>query len=97
MAKALSLRKDRTKGTQRTRKLSTGNVRGMLRKWEGTLREAFLGEWTEGAEPCKVKALSTVLNGGCDMKSSQSLLCSTLCPDTTRCPISGILRRCAGR
>jgi len=36
----------------------------MLRKWEGTLREAFLGEWTEGAEPCKVKALSTVLNGG---------------------------------
>src|ERR1700730_16503749 len=64
MAKALSLRKDRTKGTQRTRKLSTGNVRGMLRKWEGTLREAFLGEWTEGAEPCKVKALSTVLNGG---------------------------------
>ncbi len=64
MAKALSLRKDRTKGTQRTRKLSTGNVRGMLRKWEGTLREASLGEWTEGAEPCKVKALSTVLNGG---------------------------------
>jgi len=34
MAKALSLRKDRTKGTQRTRKLSTGNVRGMLRKWK---------------------------------------------------------------
>jgi hypothetical protein len=33
----------------------------MLRKWEGTLREAFLGEWTEGAEPCKVKALSTVV------------------------------------
>src|SRR5712691_3245532 len=64
MAKALSLRKDRTKGTQRTRKLATGNVRGMLRKWEGTLREASLGEWTEGAEPCKVKALSTVLNGG---------------------------------
>src|SRR6266853_3304901 len=64
MAKALSLRKDRTKGTQRTRKLSTGDVRGMLRKWEGTLREASLGEWTEGAEPCKVKALSTVLNGG---------------------------------
>ena len=34
---------------------------------------------------------------GCDMKSSQSLLCATFGPDTTRCPISGILRRCAGR
>jgi hypothetical protein len=63
MAKALSLRKDRNKGTQRTRKLYTGELQGMLRKWEGTLRDAFLGEWTEGAEPCKVKALSTVLNG----------------------------------
>jgi len=29
------------------------------------------------------------------MKSSQSLLCSPFGPDTTRCPISGILRRCA--
>ena len=97
MAKALSLRKDRTKGTPRTRKLSTGNVRGMRRKWEGTLREAFLGEWTEGAEPCKVKALSTVFNGGCDMKSFQSLLCLTFGYDTTCCSISSILRRCAGR
>ena len=39
----------------------------------------------------------TVLNGGCDMKSFQSLLCLTFGHDTTRCPISGILRRCAGR
>ena len=39
----------------------------------------------------------TVLNGDCDMKSSQSWLGSTCCHDTTRCPISGILRRCAGR
>src|SRR5215469_8874366 len=38
-----------------------------------------------------------VLRRGCDMKSSQSLLCVALCHDTTRCPISGILRRCAGR
>jgi hypothetical protein len=40
---------------------------------------------------------STVMIGDCDMKSPQSLLCSTRCRDTTRCPISGILRRCAGR
>ena len=39
----------------------------------------------------------SVLRRGCDMKSSQSLLCVALCHDTTRCPISGILRRCAGR
>src|SRR6266705_2466059 len=38
-----------------------------------------------------------VLRRGCDMKSSQSLLCLALSHDTTRCPISGILRRCAGR
>ena len=38
-----------------------------------------------------------VLRRGCDMKSSQSLLCVTSRHDTTRCSISGILRRCAGR
>jgi len=48
-------------------------------------------------EPCAAKVARTVLKQSCDMKSSQSLLCSTCCPDTTRCPISGILRRCAGR
>src|SRR5262252_8134284 len=37
-AKAPSRRKDWNKGPQRTRKLSAGNARGMLRKWEGTLR-----------------------------------------------------------
>ncbi len=52
---------------------------------------------TTGVEPDAVKAARPVLNGGCDMKSSQSLLCATFGPDTTRCPISGILRRCAGR
>jgi len=44
-----------------------------------------------------VKAICPVLTGSCDMKSSQSLLCATRRRDTTRCPISGILRRCAGR
>jgi len=48
-------------------------------KREGTLR-VTRGDEIEGAEPYEVKASSTVLNGGCDMKSSQSLLCSTLCP-----------------
>jgi len=62
-------------------------LRGAVRPWRAT----------EGAEPYTMKVVRAVLNGGCDMKSSQSLLCSTLCPDTTRCPISGILRRCAGR
>jgi hypothetical protein len=38
-----------------------------------------------------------VLNGGCDMKTSQSLLCDACNDDTTRCPIRGILRRGAGR
>src|SRR5215471_3622744 len=32
---------------------------------------------------------STVMIGDCDMKSSQSLLCTTFGYDTTRCPISG--------
>jgi len=45
-------------------------------KREGTLR-VTLGDEIEGAEPDAVKASSPVLNGGCDMKSSQSLLCST--------------------
>ena len=72
MAKAPSLREDRNKGTQRTRKLYTENKpRWMLRQWEGTLGEERVmvtqmdtQRPTEGAEPCKVKALSTVLNGG---------------------------------
>ena len=37
MAKAPSLRKARTRGTQRTRKLSTGESTVELAKWEGTL------------------------------------------------------------
>jgi hypothetical protein len=44
-----------------------------------------------------VKAICPVLTGSCDMKTSQSLLCDVCNDDTTRCPISGILRRCAGR
>jgi hypothetical protein len=96
MAKAPSLWKDGTKGTQRTRKLSTGEWTVELEKWEQTLHGC---PWrpTKGAAPCAVKVARTVLNGDCDMKSSQSVLCTTLGYDTTRCPISGILRRCAGR
>jgi len=95
MAKAPSLRKDWTRGTQRTRKLSTGKV---LWSWRnGKERFVRARRETAGAKPYTMKVVRTVFNGGCDMKSSQSLLCTTLCPDTTRCPISGILRRCAGR
>ena len=55
---------------------------------QGNLHVPFLGGWA-GAIPPGYPA--------CDMKSSQSLLCLTFGHDTTRCPISGILRRCAGR
>ena len=64
-AKAPSLRKDRNKGTQRTRKLSTGKALWMLRQWEGTLRGARGSRRRiEGAKPGAVKAASPVLNGG---------------------------------
>jgi hypothetical protein len=96
MAQAPSLRKDWSKGPQRTRKLST--VKAVERgKCAGTLQGVSSWRRTVGAEPGAVKVARRVLNGGCDMKSSQSLLCSTRRRDTTRCPISGILRRCAGR
>src|SRR5215467_12338961 len=69
-----------------------------LEKCEGTLRGVVCPRRrTEGVKPDALKGASPVLNGGCDMKSSQSLLCATRRRDTTRCPISGILRRCAGR
>jgi hypothetical protein len=63
MAKAPSLWKDGTKGTQRTRKLSTGECTVELEKWEQTLHEC---PWrpTKGAAPCAVKVARTVLNGG---------------------------------
>src|SRR2546427_8284841 len=65
MAQAPSLRKDRTKGTQRTRKLSTGNALWRLRKWEGTLRGASGSRRKiAGVKPGAVKAASPVLNGG---------------------------------
>src|SRR6266446_9635540 len=65
MAKAPSLRKDWTKGTQRTRKLSTGNALWRLRKWEGTLRGASGSRRKiAGVKPGAVKAASPVLNGG---------------------------------
>ena len=58
------------------------------------------GHWKSTREGNSLVAYSTartVLNGGCDMKSSQSLLCLTFGDDTRRCPISGIVRRAAGR
>jgi hypothetical protein len=66
LAKAPSPREDQTKGTQRTRKLSTGSHRTVeLKKWEGTLRGAIRPRRrTEGVEPDAVKAASPVLNGG---------------------------------
>src|SRR6267142_6122687 len=65
MAKAPSLRKDWTKGTQRTRKLSTGNALWRLREWEGTLRGASGSRRKiAGVKPGAVKACAPVLNGG---------------------------------
>jgi len=65
MAKAPSLRKDWSKGTQRTRKLSTVNVPCMLEKCEGTLRGVLRPRRpTEGAEPYTMKVVRAVLNGG---------------------------------
>src|SRR5262249_3861406 len=63
MAKAPSLRKDWTRGSRRTRKAVHGECSVEPTKWEGTLR-ITLGDEIEGAEPCEVKASSTVLNGG---------------------------------
>src|SRR2546430_2471809 len=78
------------------RGLMAKGLRERVETWEQTLHGC---PWrtTKGAAPCAVKVARTVLNGGFDMKSFQSLLCSTFGHDTTRCPISGILRRCAGR
>ena len=62
MAKAPSLRKDRTKGTQRTRKLSTGNA---LRSWRnGKGRFVRARRRTAGAKPYTMKVVRTVFNGG---------------------------------
>jgi len=62
MAKAPSLWKDGNKGTQRTRKLSTG---GLLWSWRNGTRRSMVVLWrlTTGAEPDAVKAASPVLNG----------------------------------
>ena len=62
IAKAPSLRKDRNKGTQRTRKLSTGNA---LWSWRN-VQERFVRSrrGTEGAKPYTMKVVRTVFNGG---------------------------------
>ena len=74
LAKAPSLRKDWSKGTQRTRKLSTGGDLWSLAKCEGTLcGEVEPQRTTEGAEPYAVQTASTVLNGG-DEETGQKAL-----------------------
>jgi hypothetical protein len=62
MAKAPSLRKDRTKGTQRTRKLFTGEV---LWSWRnGKERFGRARRRTAGVKPYTMKVVRTVFNGG---------------------------------
>jgi hypothetical protein len=67
--------------------------------WRNGHRRFMVTPWRTitGAEPGAVKAARPVLNGGCDMKSFQALLCLTFGYDTTCCSSSSILRRCAGR
>jgi hypothetical protein len=62
VAKAPSLRKDRTTGPQRTRKLSAGNAPWSWRNGQ----ECFVGtrRGTAGAKPSTTKVVRTVCNGG---------------------------------
>ena len=62
MAKAPSLRKDRTKGTQRTRKLSRGERLWSWRNGKGRFVCSRRG--TAGAKPYTMKVVRTVFNGG---------------------------------
>src|SRR5262245_51504785 len=62
MAKAPSLRKDRNTGTQRTRKLSTGNA---LWSWRnGKARCVRARRETAGAKPYTMQVVRPVFNGG---------------------------------
>jgi hypothetical protein len=62
MAKAPSLREARTKGTQRTRKLSTGKALWSWRNGKERFVRARRG--TAGAKPYTMKVVRTVFNGG---------------------------------
>src|SRR5215813_3611072 len=62
MAKAPSLRKDWTRGTQRTRKLSTGKALWSWRNGKERFVRARRG--TAGAKPYTMKVVRTVFNGG---------------------------------
>src|SRR5919198_6069450 len=62
MAKAPSLRKARTRGTQRTRKLSTGKALWSWRNGKERFVRARRG--TAGAKPYTMKVVRTVFNGG---------------------------------
>ena len=57
-----SLRKDQTKGTQRTRELSTGNALWSWRNGKERFVRARRG--TAGAKPYTMKVVRTVFNGG---------------------------------
>src|SRR5262249_29097986 len=62
MAKAPSLRKARTRGTRRRRKLSTGKA---LWSWRnGKERFVRARRETAGAQPYTMKVVRTVFNGG---------------------------------
>src|SRR5262245_45666605 len=62
MAKAPRLRKDWTRGPQRTRKLSTGKVLWSWRK--GQERFVRARRETAGAKPYTMQVVRTVFNGG---------------------------------
>src|SRR5262249_31081254 len=61
----------RTKGTQRTRKLSTEHARWMLRKWEGRLL-TYARRWTKGGEPDAVKACAVSRTDGIATRGGRS-------------------------
>src|SRR5262249_21220520 len=62
MKRTSSLRKDWTRGTQRTRKLSTGEALWSWRNGKERFVRARRG--TAGAKPYTMKVVRTVFNGG---------------------------------
>ena len=84
MAKAPSLRKDGTRGTQRTRKLSTGNA---LWSWRNG-KERFVRprRATEGAKPYTMKVVRTVFNGGDEETCGNATRLVPIQLPRSRCP-----------
>ena len=60
-------------------------------------RFAWPWRMTEGAEPYTMKVVRAVLKGELRHEVVLVLLCVARGDEATRCPISGILRRGAGR